>query len=61
MRAFRRIPVRVAFAVLAATLPLWAAACSSDPTGVDDEQAEACRTVGVLVICGADTTRVEGG
>lgn len=31
--------------------------CSSDATGIKDD--DDCREVGVLMICGADTTRVD--
>jgi hypothetical protein len=36
---------------------LFAFGCGSDATGLDEK--DDCREVGVLMICGADTTRVD--
>ena len=55
-RAYRVPRALLSALVLCSVL---AAGCSSDPTGNESATDEECETIGLLTVCGADTTRVD--
>jgi hypothetical protein len=48
-----------AFLSALALCSVLAAGCSSNPTGNENAPDEDCETIGLLTVCGADTTRVD--